>query len=267
MKKYSFLTNKYVLSAIVLIGCLIADVILHKGMSRVIIPSAFTEKRQPQNFNTCNAKLINHSKHWLRAVGTVEAMQQLPAETNGFEWDVYFDNAENNFKIYDSLAVSGLAADTLLSIYAGRNLAASIWFNVKNLNASNSIAALTDLLQLRRRYALFNKIIVASDAPEYLNAYCDSGFFTGYNVPYFNPYKIQEDTLVHYIDIMAENLKRYPVNALSGSYFQYPVLKKYFPNFPILTWTDNSNISLINRVFNTHLKNEEQIKIVLYPFQ
>ena len=110
-------------------------------------------------------------------------------------------------------------------------------------------------------------MIIESSSPANLTAFCDSGFFTSYYAPNFNPYQIQEDTLVNFIDIMANNLKKYRVTALSGYYFQYPVLKKYFPNFPILTWTDKSNISLITRVFNKHLENEQQIKIVLYPYQ
>ena len=268
MIKTSFFTNKYALSVIILVCCLLADIILHRGMSRVIIPSTFTEKRQPQNFINCNTPLIHHTKRWLKSVGNIAAMQQLPKETDGFQLDVYFNAHTNNFKIYnDSLSGAELNADTLLNIYKQRNLSASVWFNFKNLNRENSTAAFNHLLYLRKQYDLFNKIIIAADLPQYLKNYCDSGFFTGYNVPNFNPYKMPEDTLVRYIDTIASNLKKFPVSALAGNYFQYPVLKKYFPNIPVLTWTDKTTLSLVSSVFNTRLENDPQVKIVLYPYQ
>ena len=268
MIKTSFFTNKYALSVILLVCCLLADIILHRGMSRVIIPATFTEKRKPQNFKNCNAPLIHHTKRWLKSVGNIAEMQQLPKETDGFQLNVYFNADGNILKIHnDSLSVAALTADTLLNIYKQRNLTASLWFNLKNLNEKNSAAIFFLMLHLRQQYNLFNKIIIVSDAPQYLNNYCDSGFFTGYNVPNFNPYKMPEDTLVKYIDIMAFNLKKFPVSAVAGSYFQYPVLKKYFPNFPILTWTDKTTLSLVSSVFNTRLENDPQVKIVLYPYQ
>lgn len=268
MKDNRFLTNKYTLSAIILLACLAADIILHKGMSRVIIPSTFTDKRKPQRFQSCAATLITNSKYWIKAVDNTTLMEGLPAATAGFECDVYFNKTLNHFQVYhDSAHLSELDADSLLAVYKKRNLSASVWFDFKNLDASNAPASLKVAMQLRRKYALENKLIIESSSPENLRAFCDSGFFTSYYVPYFNPYLITEDDLIYNLDSITNNLKKYPVTALSGYYFQYPVLKKYFPNFPILTWTDKSDISLISKLFNTHLENDAQIKIVLYPYQ
>lgn len=93
-----------------------------------------------------------------------------------------------------------------------------------------------------------------------LRTFCDSGFFTSYYIPYFNPYLLSETELVDQIDSISYQMKLYPASALSGYYFQYPVLKKFFPGFPVLTWTYNSNISLVTNMFNLHLKMTTRLK-------
>jgi hypothetical protein len=263
----NFVTNKYTLSLLILLACLGTDVFLHKGMSRVIIPASFTDKRIPQKFEACNNALISTSKKWEKAIDNTTLMQSLPKETAGLECDVYFDVQLNRFNVYhDSTHISNLALDSLLSVYKNRNLSASVWLDFKNLSAENASASLSRIITLRNKYALTNKLIVESNNIKYLSVFCDSGFFTSYYAPYFNPYEINEQDLIGFIDSMSANLKKYPVSALSGYYFQYPVLEKYFPDFPILTWTNQSNISIISKLFNAHLENNEHIKIVLYPY-
>ena len=263
----SLLLNKYTLSFIILLACLATDILLHRGMSRVIIPSSFTEKRQPQNIKGCENNLISTSKNWVKTVDDTDVIKKLSSETAGFECDVYFDETLGHFKVYhDSTHLSQLQLDSLLAIYKYRNLTASVWLDFKNLDETNKAASLNEVKRLQKKYNLNNKIIVESGCIKCLTDYCDSGFFTSYSVPYFNPYQIEEKDLISFLDTMASNLKKYPVSALSGYYFQYPVLKKYFPNFPVLTWTDKSYVSLVSRFFNNHLENDEQIKIILYPY-
>ncbi|MEO5943415.1 MAG: hypothetical protein ABIP30_14415 [Ferruginibacter sp.] len=263
----SFLTNKYTLSLVILFACLFVDIILHKGMSRVIIPSSFTDKWTPQNITSCQNTLISSSKKWNKAIDNLTLIQNLPNDAAGFECDVYFDVRSNAFYVYhDSANISTLELDSLLSVYKKRDLTSSLWLDFKNLSAGNAQASLSKTIELRKKYNLTNKLIVESNNIKYLSSFCDSGFFTSYYTPYFNPYKIKEDDLVKDLALITENLKKYPVSALSGYYFQYPVLKRFFPNFPVLTWTDKSNISLISRYFNSHLENDDQIKVVLYPY-
>ncbi len=265
MKLYSFLTNKYTLSVIILLFCLGVDIILHKGMSRVILPESFTENRVAREYATCEQQLVVTNKKWMKAVNSVERLQQLDSSLGGFETDVYFDTIKNYFKVYhDSSTISELNLDAILQHYKKRNLNSSLWLDFKNLSVGNLQASLQYVSKIRQDYNLRNKIIVESSRPELLQPFCDSGFFTSYYLPFFNPYQMGEKALVAQIDSIAVRLQKNKVSALSGYYFQYPVMTKYFPKYPVLTWSDNSNISLVTNSFNRSLLSDSHVKVVLF---
>lgn len=266
MKKNKFLLNKYTLSAIILLLCLALDIFLHKGITRVLLPDSFTNKRIPQNFVPCDLPLQVNSKEWIKAVNTLSRIEKIPSETAGIEMDVYFDTIKNTFQVYhDSAFKTELDINSLMEVYKKRNLKASIWLDFKNLSASNEGQSLQYLSTLSKQYNLQNKLIIESSSPQYLQSFCDSGFFTSYYIRFFNPYRIDEKELITQLDTISGVLKKYKVSALSGYYFQYPVLKKYFPNYPILTWTDNSTISLVSKSFNKILMSDEHVKVLLHP--
>ena len=248
MKKNSFIINKYTLSLLILLLCLGTDILLHKGVSRVIIPRSFTSKRIPQNFSRCERLLINSGKKWIKAINTVERITQLPTDEAGFEMDVYFDTAKNYLLVYhDSSENNRPKIEDILKVYKDRKLSSSIWLDFKNLSGINEKQSLAYILSLRRKYDLQNKLIVESSFPQFLQSFCDSGFFTSYYAPFFNPYLQTESEIIQTIDTISFNLKNYPTSALSGYYFQYPLLKKFFPNYPLLTWADNSGVSLVTQ--------------------
>ena len=234
-------------------------------MVRVLIPGSFTKNRVPDDFLHCSQPLIMHSKNWRKAIDSEIVMNNLSPGTDGLEIDIYFDSTINSFYVYhDSSAMSATKIEELLDIYKRRNLSASIWFDFKNLNNANYNKALFAFIALRKKYNLLNKMIIESPNIKYLPAYCDSGFFTSYYTPFFNPYLLKEKDLEKITDSIAGNLKRYPVSALSGYYFQYPFLKKYFPDYPILTWASESNFSIVSLIFNHSLKEDSHLKIILY---
>jgi len=265
MSKKVFLTNKYTISVFILLACLAVDILLHKGMSRVIIPSSFTEKRKPGKYSVCQQQLNSRSKHWLKAVNDPSGFHAITEKTGGIEADVYFDTTLNQFLVYhDSSNYSRTGLESILDNLI-RYPGLCLWLDFKNLDPSNSQASLFTLKSLREKYQLSKKIIVESSSPELLIPFCKENFFTSYYIPYFNPYNISENVLVSMIDTISHNLSKYPASALSGYYFQYPVLKKYFPDLPVLTWTDQSGLSLVSSLFNKHLESEAQIRFVLYP--
>ena len=268
MKKFGFITNKYTVSVLILLCLLLADIILHKGISRVIIPSSFSDKIKPINLPLCDQPLLQKDKHWIKAIDNIELMQKLPANTAGIECDVYFDIQKNHFEVYhDSSAPSTLNLDSLLSVYSTKKLSANIWLDYKNLTKENSIPSLNELTRLKNKYKLSGQVIVESNNLQFLKPFCDSGYFTSYYVPFFNPYQATENEIIQFTDSVRDNLARYPAAALSGYYFQYPILKKFFPNYPILTWADNASISVVSYVFKRQLENDESIKVILYPLQ
>ncbi len=266
MKKNSFFLNKYTVSLLIILVCIAADVYLHKGMTRVIIPEKFTSKRSPQEIEPCYQALITKDKHWMKAINTVQRMEALDADAAGFEMDVYFDTARKHFLVYhDTSEISQLNIEAVLDVYATRKLSASIWLDFKNLSRSNQQQSLVYVSYLRSKYGLANKMIIESPAPQWLPAFCDSGFYTSYYTPYFNPYLATEMELIAHLDTISNNIEKYPVSALSGYYFQYPVLKKYFPNYPILTWTNNSGVSLVANSLNRLMLNDSSVAVLLFP--
>lgn len=268
MKMTGFITNKYTLSVLILLCLLLLDVILHKGMSRVIIPDTFTDKIMPVNLPVCDRPLLKKDKHWIKAVDNIELMKKLPANTAGIECDVYFDIQKNYFEVYhDSSKRSTLNLDSLLSMYASQKLDANLWFDFKNLDEANAFPSLAEIKRLQHKYKIGNQLIIESSSPQYLRSFCESGFYTSYYVPFFNPYYANESDLIHFTDSVRNNLIKYPVSALSGYYFQYPVLKKFFPNYPILTWIDHASLSVVSYFFKRQLDNDESIKVILYPFE
>jgi len=266
MSKLGFIKNKYTVSALILISLLGVDVLLHRGISRVIIPSSFTDQVKPINIIPCRQSLNIKEKHWLKAIDNIAAMEKVPPGTEGIECDVYFDTAKKSFAVYhDSTSISDLDADSLLSVYQNQKLESHIWFDFKNLQAANKEASLAEMLRLKTKYGLQQKLIIESGDPALLQSFCDSGFFTSYYVPFFNPYQAGEKELVAFIRGIEKKLAANPTSALSGYYFQYPILKRFFPNYPILTWIDNPGPSLVAHYFNRQLNNDSMVKVILSP--
>lgn len=266
MKKNSFIRNKYTVSLLILLLCLAVDIVLHKGMSRVMLPKSFTVNRNPQMLNRCDNPLTVTDKRWKKAVNTVQLMEQVTLDVAGLEIDVYFDTTRNVLLAYhDSSQREHPLVEDILNVYQARKLTASLWLDFKNLTPSNEKQSLAYLSVLRQRYQLQNKMIVESYAPQCLHSFCDSGFFTCYYTPFFNPYKLTEKEITRAIDTIASNLKKYPASALSGYYFQYPLFKKFFPNYPVLIWAQKDRFSFISTVFNYSITSDPQVKIVLYP--
>lgn len=264
MKK--FLLNKYTISCIILLLLLAVDVVLHKGMSRVMMPASFTQQRSAKSFAICQQPLISTDKKWVKAVNTEAELLALDSNTAGIEVDVYFDTIANTLFVYhDSSVISTTAIESMLNLWASKKMKGSIWLDFKNLSFNNKRAALEYITSIRERFGLANKLIVESSDPASLDVFCRQGFFTSYYVPFFNPYSLSEQDLQRTIDEIALQLNQYKVSALSGYYFQYPFLKKYFPEFPLLTWTDYSRVSMVSNIFSASLLNDDQVKVVLYP--
>jgi heptose-I-phosphate ethanolaminephosphotransferase len=224
------------------------------------------EERTRKDFAVCDKLLLSTQKDWKKAINTVEKMHHLDASVAGFEMDVYFDTSTNCLHVYhDSSGFSTLRIELVLNEYKTRNLSSALWLDFKNLSSVNEKPALHYISALRNKYNLKDKLIIESSSPRYLQSFCDSGFFTSYYVPFFNPYLMSKKDLLLQLESIGQELNKYSVSALSGYYFQYPVLKNYFPNFPILTWTDNSGLSLITNSFNRRLLNDPRVKVLLYP--
>lgn len=261
-----YILNKYTVSAIILVSLLITDILLHKGMSRVMLPDNFEKGFVAERINPCGTTLLSASKNWVRGINDTALLANIPADVSGLELDAYWDDAKSKLLVFhDSGHYSSLPATELLGKAVNTKKDWSYWVDLKNITASNATAVLHELSQIRDSFGLKDRIIVESSDVNLLGAFCDSGFFSSYYVPFFNPYEISSDSLVQMIKSIGRDIRMSRPSAVSGYYFQYPVLKKAFPDMPILTWTDNASFSLVGFFFRRTLENDPQLKIVLQP--
>ncbi len=258
--------NKYKLMAFILGLYLLLDVLQHKGQARVLFPKNFTELKKETLLPKSKSILINKDKNWQKGVNTKEQMNALSMDDAGFECDIYFDTAAGSFSVHhDPDKNIGYSLDNLLQLYQQKKMQAGIWLDIKNLGDSNAPSVLHSLIELRNKYQLQNKILVESGRADLLTAFSDSSFFTAYYAPFFNPYKISKDEMNSMADSMASVISKSKINALSGYYFQCSFLKHYFPQYPVLTWIDNSSFSLVNFLFQRKINGDQSIFIALKP--
>ena len=268
MKKFGFITNKYAVSVLLLLCLLLADIVLHRGMSRVILPASFSDKIKAISLPVCNRPLVQKDKHWIKLNHDTLWLNKLPANTPGIAMDVVFNPLKQCFELYpDSNFSATIYLDSMLLSYTEKKWQSNIWLAFKNLDPANAAASLQEMIRLKNKYKLANQVIIESPVAASLKSFCDSGFFTAYAVPFFNPYHAVEREIIHFADSIRKSLSAYPASAVSATYFQYPVLKKFFPNYPILTRADNVSISVVSYVFKRQLENEENIKVILSPFK
>src|SRR5204863_424200 len=185
---------------------------------------------------------------------------------SGLECDIYFDADKKTFDVHhDPDSPTILNLDELLTGYQQAGLRASIWLDLKNLDDSNVQGAVELLTAMRNKYGLTNKLLVESNRADLLTVFSDSGFYTSYYTPMFNPYQVSDKEIKHWVDSLSSVISKSKVNALSGYYFQYPFLHQYFPNYPVLIWAANDRLSLMNWMFRRQVVECKQIFIALYP--
>lgn len=267
MRKNFLRTNKYTLSVIsILLLLLITDIIVHKGMVRVLLPAPNLPGRAPAILQPTKLPFFSKGKKWKKGINTLRQMEQLDENASGFEVDVYFDPQKNVLQVYhDSARITTLELTALLNIYAAKKLNASLWLDFKNLSPGNLNQSLAHIDALREKYGLQNKVIVESSQPQLLSAFANRGIFTSYYVRNFNPYLVSKHDLREELEHIRVGLSEAGICALSGYYFQYPALKKYFPRFPILTWSDKPGFSVVASLFNEKLLTDRHVAAVLYP--
>ena len=258
--------NKYKLMAFIIGLYLVVDVLQHKGQTRVLFPKDFPEFKMEALLPQSKSILINKDKNWKKGVNTKEQLNELNLDEAGFECDVYFDTAIKSFYVHhDPDKNTGYRLDTLLQLSQQKKTQASIWLDIKNLDDSNATMVMQSLTELRNKYKLQNKILVESGRADLLTKFSDSSFFTSYYIPFFNPYKINDQQTQLLADSIASVISKSKINALSGYYFQCSFLKYYFSQYPVLTWVDKGPFSLVNFLFQKKIAADKSIFIVLKP--
>jgi len=257
--------NKYKLMVAFIGLYLVVDVLQHRGMTRVLLPKSFPGKVD-SSYPASSSRLVFSGKEWKQAVNTERLLNGLPSSIPGFECDVYYNDEKNFFDVHHDPGITGAPGlETLLQGYVPSKGNASVWLDFKNLTSENQAQALAELIRLRFKFNLTDRILVESSQAELLTAFSDSGFYTSYYTPLFNPYIIPAKDEADIADSLSAILHRSKVNALSGYYFQYPYLKRHFPHYPVLTWSVQSRFSLVSWLFRKKLEADPSVRVVLYP--
>ena len=257
-------SSKYTWSIFILLLLIAVDVVLHKGIVRVML-GGNTATIQP--FNSLLPEqhtLIIKNKNWVKAVNDPSLLARVDSTAGGFECDVYFNEQLNDFIVHHDSASQVKLAD-ILKVYAARKLDVGIWLDFKNLRTANLRASLDRLVEARDSFGLSGKMIIEAGDPGLLSAFASRGFYTSYYVPYFNPYQRDKYVMDSIAGLIAQKLRLSPTAALSGYYFQYPFLKQYFPNYPVLTWSDYSEFSVMSPLFAYKLRDDSHIAVILFP--
>lgn len=258
--------NKYKLMVCIISLYLFTDVWLHKGQARVLFGKTFPAAALQAGSPKSKSAVVIQNKTWTKGVNTHEQLEQLEITARGFECDVYYDTEKKDFDVYhDADKQTGQTLKALLNQYRQKKMTAAIWLDIKNLTAGNATHVLASLLELQKEYGLQNKLLVESGMAGLLTAFSDSGFYTVYYIPMFNPYQVNDTELKSWADSIVSATNAARVNALSGYYFQYPFLQHYFPRYPVLTWAEKKPLSMVNRLFRNKLAGDTSIAIVLYP--
>lgn len=106
------------------------------------------------------------------------------------------------------------------------------WLDLKNLEEANRTEILKHLAYLIDTYSLKDRLIVESKNVSVLTTMRGRGFYTSYYLPFPNRYRpSQKDAIM-----LAETLRKYPVDAVSSFGSLSPFMEHYFPHVPFLAW-------------------------------
>ena len=245
---------------------LVSDLVQHKGLVRTMLPKKFPGAATTDISSAMTNRIDPPGKAWVKGVNTIGRLKEEAMASPGFECDVYFHLQGNFFDLHHDAESAGTPRlDSLLDYYQSAGLHSFIWLDFKNMRDSNYREALGTLIELRRRFGLERKILVESGRPDLLNAYADSGFYTIYYPPAFNPYLLSDDSLRYWTDYIAAKIHNNGINALSGYYYQYRFFEYYFPHQQVLLWAPNDRFSLVNRLFRWRINGDNRVPVCLYP--
>lgn len=259
----AIIRNKYKSIAAILLLLLLLDGWTHKGQLRVLFPKDFGSA-PPGDTLPASFPLQNTGKYWVKGINTPARFNKLDNTVSGFECDVYFNQQENSFEVrHDANEQTQVRLHQLLELYALKKMQCPVWLDFKNCSSANNRQAVQLLRSYQQQYGLQQKILVESSDPGALAVFSDSGFFTSYYVPRFNPYLLDADSLEKWKQRLSHAFSISHAHALSGYYFQYPFVKSCFPGFPVLTWAPRKSFSLVNWFFRRKLDSDPALYIIL----
>jgi hypothetical protein len=263
---HRLLKNKYKL----LLGFLIffagIDIANNNGQFRLLFSKNFNVTQISNQTKANDLSLA--SKHFAKAVNSVERYNAVSAQDISLELDVWFDRDLNDFKVTHNIEdwQGTLLSGFMDTIFLKKNSSNKhvFYFDLKNLDTSNAPYCLKVIDSLRAKYDLNKKIIVESTNATALSLFYDYNYFTVYYTPFLNPYKasLREQNL--YLATVKKAIEVNKICGISGYYFQIPLLQQAFKDVAFFQWQGYKPYSLVSRLYRQKVLNDNTITGVMY---
>jgi len=231
------------------------------------------------NFQDGIFKKIYSDKIWIHRVNSIQKLNEVQTEYVGVELDLVYNNDKDYFDVNHPPAPStGLSLENYFKSVKNPSKL-KIWLDYKNLNGENETSSLRKLKSICEQYNISpDQMIVESRNPIFLTSFYNSGFTTSYYLPNSISHKTgkERDDLTAQI---TKDLDDAEITFISSNKADIPVLKEFFPNKQILTWTVHFESEIISpfsirEVYNSAIRahrkykllSDHRVEIVLYKY-
>jgi hypothetical protein len=230
-----------------------------KHIMPIRLPEVRIELRQGNH-----APIAFREKVWLHRVNSVERIKRTQDKYEGLEIDVSYNQKDGCFDVHHiSVPSENLCLETLLENIK-KPSGHYYWLDFKNLDSSNVIASLSALESISKKYQIRRKIVVEAGSPELLTFFTEKGYYTSYYIPDFDPYNEDSASIIKHAREIAARINSGKVCAVSGYFYQYPFLTRYFSGKDILVWHINEDpLNIFEFMMRRKLMNNNQVKVIL----
>jgi hypothetical protein len=258
----SFLTNKYGISIIVLLALLSADVLLHRGETRMLISGGSKEKIGPYRLPVSEIKLQPGFSKNVVAVHTIDDILHRNNDDHGIYLQLKWIDKSGYSAAGNALLNYSL--DSLISLHTAKQNSGFCIFDVSGINESNQELIYQELKNTEQRFHLRNRILVASDNTKMLQFLHEKGFYPALITPAFDPTIASEEEKKIYCDLLAKQLQENGVDVLITGLKNYSFLRKVFPTQRLITKTGNEDLSLVGYFTKRHLEKDSMVLLTIY---
>lgn len=194
------------------------------------------------------------SKIWAHRVNSLERLRLLNGYFTGVEADIVFNDEKKTFLVYHPpYNNQTLRLESLIKRLRQQNQ--KVWLDMRGVDSTNFKTAYQLLQMINLKPGYDQNIIFELYDLVAANYFADKGLITAINVPV--SLLQQYDTWTAFSNAVSKNVK-----FVSQEDFHIPLMKQYFPDKKIITWSPS-----FYNYFNTdHLQQllmDEKIEIIL----
>lgn len=254
--------------ALIIFGIIaLFDIWLHRGMIRVMNPPAFTGQRQAiTGLPVCGQPLPKAGNLWKYRVQDPSSLNNLNPAYTGISVVGHFDEKRMVIWLPQKDSEKTTDLEDLLKQEQGLNTSPrGLLLAIGDMQPDKAQSFISYLNHIDSVYGYGKQIIVQTKDEWLLKNICEAGFASSYHIPFLNPYHSSEKEFLQWMDSLTETLKQNPSTYLSATYYQAPVLSKFFQEARQILWLDPTDYSVIGPMLKRRLLHDPRSYIVLDP--